>query len=180
MGRVVVVGIGSPFGADRIGWEVAEELKRNEALHAFPAGSVAVVLCDRPGAGLLEHMRGADAAILVDAVQGGGEPGAVLRIEGDAIGEGQAPLSSHGLGLAAALALGRSLGELPKHLVLIGVDIGAEQEQEAGAWQRAAVAAAQALVLREIETVLHELKSLNQNPFSPQRRGGAKDSFDNS
>jgi len=160
MGRVVVVGIGSPFGADRIGWEVVENLKQGEALHGFPAGRVATVLCDRPGARLLEQMRGADAAILVDAVQCGAEPGTVLRIEADAIGDAQAPLSSHGFGVAAALDLGRSLGELPKHVVLVGIDIGAGQDGEADAWRNTTVSAAQALVLQEIEAALHEIEKV--------------------
>lgn len=40
MTRVCVIGIGSPFGDDRIGWAAIEALKASGILKQFPPGSV--------------------------------------------------------------------------------------------------------------------------------------------
>jgi hydrogenase maturation protease len=116
-----VLGIGSPFGADRLGLDVAETLKSR-----FDAKCVAVIACDRPGARLLEDLRGASAVLLIDAVRSSGAPSGTLhRLEGDAIPHQlERHTSTHGFGLAEAIALARELNELPQRLILLGAEMG--------------------------------------------------------
>jgi hydrogenase maturation protease len=66
----------------------------------------------------------ADRAVVVDATRGATAPGEVTVLD---VGEGSFPpafpsSSSHGLGLADAVALGKALGRLPRHLVVIGIE----------------------------------------------------------
>ncbi len=76
---------------------------------------------------LLGLWDGADAAIVVDAVRGGSEPGQVYAVDLDVEGSSEAEVTparrstSHGLGLVEILRLARTLGSAPAHVVLVGV-----------------------------------------------------------
>lgn len=117
-----VLGIGSPFGEDRLGWEAVEYLRR--APPRLPGWRIEFDTLDRPGPGLLDKMSAADAVILIDAVHGGARPGAVFRIDRKQLLQDGERLSSHALGVAEVLALGEKLGDLPPCLGLLGVEVG--------------------------------------------------------
>ena len=112
-----VVAIGSHHGDDRVGWQVLERLA---ALAPPPAR---LARCGAPAAELLGLLEGARGAVLVDAVATGGVPGTVGTWRGEAIGGAGAAVSSHGLDVAQVLALGRTLGVLPRRLVLVGITV---------------------------------------------------------
>ncbi|RMG31694.1 MAG: hydrogenase maturation protease [Gammaproteobacteria bacterium] len=114
-----IIGLGSPFGADRIGLLAARRLAREVRL---PPG-VEVIERDRPGLRLLEDFTGARAVLLLDALAGG-IPGRVREVERSALLARAAPLSSHALGVAEALALAEALGRLPEAVGLLGVETG--------------------------------------------------------
>jgi len=113
-----VIGLGSPHGDDAVGLAVADRL----AGERLPSG-VGVCACTRPGVDLLDLLEGAAAAVLVDGMRGGSTPGSVYEIDPAALAPGGA-VSSHGLGVAEALALGRALGRLPARLHVVGIEIG--------------------------------------------------------
>ncbi len=120
MKRTAIVGVGSPFGDDRAGWLVIDALQaRLDQRGQAPAGLTLVAL-DRPGAALLEHLRGADRAVLIDAARGTEAPGTVVRL-GAAQLEANPTLSSHGFGVAEALALGSALQALPPELIVLAI-----------------------------------------------------------
>ncbi len=117
--RVVVLGLGNEDrGDDAVGLLVARRLGAE-----LPA-EIEVVESDGDPARLLDLWQGADLAVAVDAVVSGGEAGALHRHDAthEALPSGLATLSSHGLGLAQAIELGRALGRLPARLVVIGVE----------------------------------------------------------
>ena len=66
-----IIGIGSPFGDDRAGLEVAVRMA------AAPPDGVEVIVADRPGTDLVGMLRGAEAVIVVDAVRSNAPAGAV-------------------------------------------------------------------------------------------------------
>lgn len=117
-----VIGLGSPSGDDRIGWLAVRRLRR--AAGPQPPHGLDFIVLDRPGTRLLEAMRGADAVVLADAVRSGAAPGTLHRLDAAALMRSRQALSSHDLGVAAAVALAEALGELPAALVLIGIEIG--------------------------------------------------------
>jgi len=116
----LVIGVGNDHrGDDGSGLEVAR------ALRLRLAGKARVAECRTEGIALLELWRDADRVVVVDAVVSGGAPGTVQRIE---VGDGFSPgfhsaTSTHGLSLAEAVALGRGLGCLPRHLVIYGIEV---------------------------------------------------------
>jgi hydrogenase maturation protease len=161
MTPVRVLGVGSPFGDDRIGWEVVAALRDSGLLDRFPPDWVSAAEYDRPGSGLIALIEGAHAVILVDATDGGAPPGSVQTVCGEAIAVGQAITSSHGFGIAESIALARVLGMLPPVLTLYGIEQGS---LAAGADLSSAVRAGIPKVLSLIGT---ELDALLQTVHRP-------------
>jgi hydrogenase maturation protease len=118
---VRVIGLGSPFGDDRIGWQVVEQLVAD----ALPAGADAVS-CENPGRDLLPLLDGVPHVILVDALRGAGQPGEIVRCTQDDLAKAPSRWSSHGLGVADMLDLAASLGCLPARLEIIGIEVGSQ------------------------------------------------------
>ena len=123
--RVVVIGVGNRWrGDDGIGPAVIDSGRNRWSR------SVDVVESDGEAAGLVDAWDGADLAIVVDAVRCGAAPGTVHRLGPDSVGT-RPVASSHRLGVAYALALGRVLGRVPARLEVIGVE-GSQFEPGAG------------------------------------------------
>jgi hydrogenase maturation protease len=73
---------------------------------------------------LLDHLEDCDALVLVDACCSGAPPGTIFRKDWpESTPKGHKGTSTHGLGLASALALAQALGRLPPQVVLIGVEV---------------------------------------------------------
>jgi hydrogenase maturation protease len=115
--QVRVIGVGSGAGDDAAGLAVVEWL----AAQPCPAG-VSLARCERPLADLVDALDGADAAIVVDAVRGGGTAGTVRRVDEAAIADAGSP-STHGFGARRAVALARALGRAPRRLVWLAIAI---------------------------------------------------------
>ncbi len=122
MKQVRVIGVGSPFGADRLGWCMVERLRADPRLEGV-GPRLALLLRDRPGMALLQDLRDAGAVLLVDAVAGG-VPGTLVQLPRSALLAEARPLSTHGTGVAEALLLGQALGWLPQRLELWGLETG--------------------------------------------------------
>jgi hydrogenase maturation protease len=148
---VRVLGVGSPFGDDRLGWVAVETLRRLPWLVSLPAGVLEMEVCDRPGAALLSEWRAAQHVLLVDAVRSGAAPGTLVRLQGREL-PGMATFSTHDFGVAAAVALARALGEDLSQLLLLGIEAGPACQ---GEQLSPAVAAA---VPRLVEWAEHEIR----------------------
>lgn len=120
--RILIIGVGSPVGDDRIGLVAAARLR---SLAGRSDADLVVQAAERPGVGLIDLWSPDDDVILIDAVHAGAPPGSVVRIAAEQIDSTAFPHSSHGLGVAEAVALARVLGRLPRRLVLFGVEIAA-------------------------------------------------------
>ena len=102
---------------------------------------------------LLDVWRNVDLAVLIDAVSSGAAPGTVHRVDATA-----APLparlrsssSTHAVGLAEAIELGRTLGRFPGRLIVYGIE---GERFDAGAELTPAVAAAIEAVVVAVKAV---------------------------
>lgn len=135
--KVLVMGVGSILMMDEgIGIRAIEELKRR---YRFPNN---VELLDGGTAGieLLSYISGKDYLVIIDAIRGGHPPGTVLKIEGeDAPAKFMTRISPHQLGISDLLAAATLTDEIPKQLVLFGIEpkeikmgIGLSDEVRAG------------------------------------------------
>lgn len=147
-----ILCIGSPDESDNLGF-----LAANLLVGRFDPERVDVLALDRPGPRLIEHLRGADTVLLVDAVVSGASPGTLHRLEGHALrGLVTHHTSSHGFGLAETLALAESLGELPSHLKFLGLEAGAKSPSADE------IAHLVSAVARETEAALNALEKSRQ------------------
>jgi hydrogenase maturation protease len=88
----------------------------------------------------MEAWTGFDDVVIVDACRGAGPPGSVHTFVPDdlecfAAVEARRCGSTHGLGVAAAVALGRALRTLPSRLVIVAIEgrhfaVGEEPSRE--------------------------------------------------
>ncbi|HBU29435.1 MAG: hypothetical protein A2X71_10660 [Thiobacillus sp. GWE1_62_9] len=137
MRRLCILGIGSPSGDDQAGWMVVDALL---ARGVQTGGEIVIDKLDRPGATLITLIEQADWAILIDAMQGNGQPGTIRRFDQQDWPAYRGGLSSHGFGVLDALMLGRELGSLPPRVDLYGIEIGnAAPDRESGTGILAAV-----------------------------------------
>ncbi len=119
--RWLVVGIGNPDrGDDAAGRAVARRLR-----DTVPP-QVEVREHDGEPTSLLTLLADAWAAYLIDACHSGLPAGTLHRFD---VGAGPLPdcgfsASTHGLGLASAIELARSLGQLPKRCIVYALEAG--------------------------------------------------------
>jgi len=146
--RVHVIGIGTAHADDAAGLAVAALL----ASRPLPDG-VLVKTCMRPLPDLLDALEGADAAVLIDAARTGGVPGAIHRLAQGDLACLRSP-SSHGLGVAQALALAAALGRAPARVELLAIEAsktGCDALSPAVAASIAGAADAALRIVREVQ-----------------------------
>ncbi len=115
----LVIGVGNPDrGDDGIGRLVARRLR-----DSVPA-EVRIEEQDGAAAPLIESLRDARSVWLIDAVVSGAPPGTIRRTDCNATDAlpARSGASSHGLGLAEAIALARTLHGLPRVCILYAVE----------------------------------------------------------
>ena len=151
--RLKVIGVGNEWrGDDAAGLLVVRRLKADQ----LP--QVVISECRGTVTAMREAWNDAAGVIVVDAVVSGGHPGAIYRFN---VHGGEVPVelsrstSSHGLGVAEALALGKVFQELPPFLVIYGIEgqnfgPGQELSQEVAA----AIPEVVRRIRREIQTWL--------------------------
>jgi hydrogenase maturation protease len=117
----LLVGIGSPHGDDRIGWEVA---KRIQGIHQKDV----TVRLGRTPSNLLDWLEDVEHLVICDACRGAGKVGSVhhwtwptnqletLRWSG-----------THDVSLPAVLALAEQLGKLPTSVIVWAIEVSTTQ-----------------------------------------------------
>ena len=123
MNELRILGIGSPFGDDQLGWEVIKILQQRPALSHFTPEKLHIACCDRPGMHLLELMRQTKTVFLIDAVKTGAAIGTLHCFQNEEIESVSDSLSTHALGVAEAMKMGAILHTLPKTVILYGIEI---------------------------------------------------------
>lgn len=118
--EILVLGVGNVLLTDEgVGVRALKELERH---YTF---SENVELLDGGTAGieLLRHISNRDYLIIIDCMKCGQEPGTVVRVEGsDVPAAFRTRISPHQLGLSDLLAAAMLTDELPKKVVLFGVE----------------------------------------------------------
>lgn len=119
MASILIVGIGNTLrGDDGAGPATARRLR--ESLSA----DIRVLVKDSDFVSLLEDWRGVDTVVVIDATSSKSEPGFVRQYDAHErpLPAGFSRSSTHALGLAEVIELGRALGQLPARLIVIGIE----------------------------------------------------------
>jgi hydrogenase maturation protease len=127
MNRIKVIGIGSPFGDDQLGWQVIEEMQQDTVSQSKRDNQSKIKLSfiqtDRPGTHLLELIKNTDIAIIVDAIDQKDCAGQIQEFDRAQLINVDQPISSHAIGVSEALSLGQAIGGLPEEIILFGICI---------------------------------------------------------
>lgn len=116
----LILGVGNILlGDEGIGIRVVEELENR---FSFPEE---IMLLDGGTAGieLLRYIEGRDLLIVIDAMRAGLAPGTVFKVEGDDVAKRfMTKISPHQIGLSDLLAAGILTDQIPKQILLFGVE----------------------------------------------------------
>ncbi len=117
---IVIIGIGNDFRSDDgVGLAVAREFA------GLNLQNVRVVEGVADGTDLLDAWNGADAACIIDCVLSGAPPGTVFRFDA-LLGEIPENMfgsrSTHAFSIPETVRLARTVGQLPKALIVYGVE----------------------------------------------------------
>lgn len=116
-----IIGIGNGLrGDDAVGLAVARRLRD------LVGPQVQVMEMDGPCLDLVDLMAGAEKVLLIDAASGSGPAGQIHRFDAAVgpIGREVFPTSTHEIGLAETIEIGRALGRLPAVTLVYGIEIG--------------------------------------------------------
>jgi len=120
---VTVLGVGSPHGADQLGWKLVECLQQHSTLKPYLGNRLECVILDRPGPRLLEYLEQAPVVVIIDAAVDGGETGRLSQYSAREIVENDIQFSSHQFGVQQSLALGLSLGDVPDGVRVFAISV---------------------------------------------------------
>jgi hydrogenase maturation protease len=110
----IILAIGSPFGADHIGWQVAEQLQRLGISH--------VHICQHP-IDLLSYFTADAQCSIVDAMWAPTLADCEVRaLKPSELARKQCS-SAHGLSLDYTLRLAEQLGKSPENIQILGINI---------------------------------------------------------
>ena len=123
MNKIAVIGIGSPFGNDTLGWQVIEPLQEKWRSQNLPTDQIQFIAYDRPGMQLLALLENIKLAILIDAIDDPHCVGELRWLNAAQLVASGRCYSSHDAGVYEALSLGNALGDLPEELHLAGICI---------------------------------------------------------
>ena len=114
-----VIGVGNPWRSDdAAGLAVARRLR------AMPGLDVDVAELEGDLTSLIDAWEGGEHVIVIDAVCSGAEPGTVHRLDAHArsLPRDLDRHSTHAVGLATAIEVGRALDRLPQRLIVFGIE----------------------------------------------------------
>lgn len=146
---VRVIGLGQrAAGDDGVGLDVLDALAASA-----PAGAELHRVSD--SAELVELLQGAERVVIVDAAVGAGPPGSVRVLRAGDLDSGPvAPLSSHGMSVAAAIELSSVLGGGGPEVHIVAVAI--ERPNHYGTELSRPVAAAVPSAVQVVRRLLSE------------------------
>jgi hydrogenase maturation protease len=119
LSKTLIVGVGNEYRRDDgVGPAVVR------ALEGKLPPSVEITVQSGEATALMDAWGDANCVILIDAVAERSTPGKVYRIDANAtpLPADLFPRSTHDFGLAAAIELARTLGQLPSRVIVFGVE----------------------------------------------------------
>ncbi len=118
--NIRIIGLGNEWrGDDAAGLVAARRLRERIGK------GVQIIEAHQAGTDLLDLMEGALVVLLIDAVSSGKTPGTIRRLDASTgpIAWNRTCRSTHGVGVAETIELGRTLGQLPERVIIYGIEV---------------------------------------------------------
>jgi hydrogenase maturation protease len=130
MRRTIVVGVGSPYGDDSLGWEVVRHLQLHPKIQQLAVRDIVIQCADRPGIDLLNIINQSNTALIIDAAVSDYPPGTITRLESEDLDTAIKNTSTHDFGVLETIALGKVLNQLPNRVIVLGFAISQENIEQ--------------------------------------------------
>jgi hydrogenase maturation protease len=115
----LIIGVGNLYRSDdAVGILIARKLQD------MVPDRVSIKELSGEGTSLMDSWQGHDRVYVVDAVSSGSSPGSIHRMDAsrEPIPSKFFSCSTHDFGVAEAIEMARTLGQLPKQLLLFGIE----------------------------------------------------------
>lgn len=147
--RITILGVGNLLLQDEgVGVHAIQALQKC----SLPEG-VELIDGGTAGVDLLPYVSEAKQIIVIDAVKGGTEPGAIYRLTPEVLGQfKEQALSLHQVGFLEVLQMAERLGKRPERTIIFGV------EPQVIDWGIELTPPVQAVLPRLVELVLEEVE----------------------
>jgi hydrogenase maturation protease len=158
MTPALVLGLGNLVHADDgVGVHAVQRLQKDPRV---PHG---VTLLDggTQGLALLPHISGFERMLVIDAVDVGELPGTIIRLEGSALDKLPGKPSVHQLGFADLMVGLKLLGEIPREVVVIGV------QPQSTEWSAELTEPVRGAADKLVDVVLQQLRAWSEVPGRP-------------
>ena len=121
--KQLLIGIGSPYGDDQLGWKIIEELEQQTSLH----GQMTFYKSKGSGTDWYSLLAGHDRLVFFDAQISPNPVGSITPIELNELDQAIAKHShsTHGVSLSESILLADSLGLLNMSVQIFGISVGA-------------------------------------------------------
>jgi hydrogenase maturation protease len=155
--QLLIIGVGNPYrGDDAVG------LQAVRLLRAMGIDGSNLLEHSGEGVSLMEAWKGLATVILIDAVRSGSPPGTIHRLDGftNPLPAQLFQSSTHAFSLPQAIEMARVLDELPRRLLIFGIEgrdfqAGTELSSDVSA----AVPRLARVVFDEVEDLMHDLQN---------------------
>lgn len=117
--KTLIFGLGNPIlSDDGVGIRIAQELRNKLDNVDVKEGAIA-------GLSILDEIQWYDRLIIIDSIKTKkGQPGQVYKLKLEELNTNKHLTSSHGIGLATAIELGRQVGyKLPQEIEIYAIEI---------------------------------------------------------
>jgi hydrogenase maturation protease len=115
----LIIGVGNLYRSDdAVGIMIARKIKQTVS------NGVSVKELSGEGTSLMDSWQGYEQVYIVDAVSSGVSPGSIHRMDAskEPIPSKFFSCSTHDFGVAEAIEMARALGQLPRKLLLFGIE----------------------------------------------------------
>ena len=153
MRKLIFLGLGNPIlSDDAVGIRVIEEI---ESIIGNNKG-IDFVTESMAGLRILDVIQGYDELVIVDAIEKGGKPGTLYKIQLDELGDTLHLTSIHSINLATVIRWGKEMGlVIPDRISIYGIevrDVLEFSEQMTPEVQRSVKRNAEEIIRREMKT----------------------------
>ena len=124
--KTLVVGLGSPYGNDQLGWILVDELEKK----SIP--SLTIFKSKGDGSDWFHEISDYEQVVFVDALLSDDPAGSVIEITSDDLLDGSTKLSgsTHSISLSDSIVLAKTLGLLNVPTRILGASIGNDFSNE--------------------------------------------------
>jgi len=119
--KTTIIGIGSPYKKDTLGWQMIDQLLTNKKIRSLELKGLKLFKLDRPGIALIDDIKPYDNVIIIDSIISTDVKPTFVCVDASQLIPKISQISSHETGLPETIALLETLQLTPNKLIVLGI-----------------------------------------------------------